>query len=240
MLASEEGVRPIRQDVLVQMSLAKKIDHVGIAVDDGAAVHAYCCRELALPVAWEFGAYGAVRSGGVSLGNLNLEIFDAASLGAEGRGLRLVALQPRCPTAELTAALDAVETWRTEPLVVEGETGFTSVIVPPFVTEMTFFCAYRRPVIHSNEPRLAALRAQRGGRLGLHGVSEVRANVDIDNATRILGSARHDRWVFDDGPALVVDGSVPGGSATLVWMVDDDAFDLHPALGDVRLVKVRS
>jgi hypothetical protein len=57
-------------------SLAYKIDHVGVCMPGVEEAFRFCHDRLALPVAWPFARYGAAHTGGIGLGNLNLEFLD--------------------------------------------------------------------------------------------------------------------------------------------------------------------
>ena len=57
-------------------SLAYKIDHVGVCMPGAEEAFRFCRERLAFPVAWPFARYGAARTGGIGLGNLNLEFLD--------------------------------------------------------------------------------------------------------------------------------------------------------------------
>lgn len=57
----------------------KQLDHVIARVCDAPALHKLFSETLQLPVSWDVKSYEAFTSGGVSLGNINLEIL---SLGA--------------------------------------------------------------------------------------------------------------------------------------------------------------
>ncbi|MBD0371930.1 MAG: hypothetical protein ICV60_13905, partial [Pyrinomonadaceae bacterium] len=53
----------------------KQLDHVIARVDDALSLHRLFCETLRLPVSWDVKAYEAFTSGGISLGNINLEIL---------------------------------------------------------------------------------------------------------------------------------------------------------------------
>ena len=54
-------------------SLAYKVDHVGVCMPGAEEAFRFCRDRLALPVAWSFAQYGAAHTGGIGLGNLNME-----------------------------------------------------------------------------------------------------------------------------------------------------------------------
>jgi hypothetical protein len=54
--------------------LVQQIDHIIISLDDPEKMMRLLSEKLSLPVAWPFQAYGTFSSGGVSFGNVNIEI----------------------------------------------------------------------------------------------------------------------------------------------------------------------
>jgi hypothetical protein len=207
--------------------LAYKIDHVGIPVADPEAAMRYCREDLGLPVAWELAQYGQARTGGIGLGNLNLEFLDTATIPLTHAGqVALVAFQP-APHAvsDLVSALESRAVRSAGPFTTGGDIfGFTNVfLLEPAVAEMTFFCSYHYPGAHDNAIRRAELDAVQGGHVGLRGVAEVRANLDAATCEALLGPPTDGRWRFDTGPDLVVDASVPVGTARMTWSLHDVA-----------------
>lgn len=60
----------------------KQLDHVIARVDDAASLHALFVEKFQLPVSWAVKSYKAFTSGGISLGNVNLEVL---TVGRESR-----------------------------------------------------------------------------------------------------------------------------------------------------------
>jgi hypothetical protein len=52
------------------------IDHVYVPMTDATAAFAALTEDLGLPVLWPFTSFGSFSSGGVSLGNIKLEVID--------------------------------------------------------------------------------------------------------------------------------------------------------------------
>lgn len=208
-------------------SLAYKVDHVGVSVTVAEPAFEFCRDKLGLPVAWPLAEYGPVHTGGIGLGNLNLELLEASPLLSprEPAAVGLVAFQPAPPSmAELVATLAHREVGHQGPLtIVEGIFGFTNVLVSELGVDLTFFCAYHHPGSHDNAVRTAELSAVDGGTLGLQGVTELRAAVDVDACTAILGPPAGTTWRFATGPDLVADASIKSGSAQMTWSVRDIA-----------------
>lgn len=207
-------------------SLAYKIDHVGVCMPGAEEAFRFCRDRLALPVAWPFAHYGATHSGGIGLGNLNLEFLNPGrpSLAPhQPARIGLVALQPAPRTVDdLTAALDHRGVPHQGPVTTGSQvSGFTNVYLGPFGIDLGFFCSYHYPGAHDNAVRAASLSAAGGGALALRSVTEIRADLDIDACTMILGASEGGRWSFRTGPDLVADESVAAGTALMTWSVAD-------------------
>jgi hypothetical protein len=209
-------------------SLAYKIDHVGVCMQGAEEAFRFCHDRLALPVAWPFAHYGAARSGGIGLGNLNLEFLDPGLPFLAARqpaGIGLVAFEPAPRTIDdLTAALDYRGVPHHGPVTTGSQvSGFTNIHLGPFGIDHGFFCSYHHPGAHDNAAavRAASLSAAGGGALALRSVTQIRAALDIDACTMILGASRGGRWSFATGPDLVADKSVAAGIALMTWLVAD-------------------
>jgi len=209
-------------------SLAYKIDHVGACMPGAEEAFRFCHDRLGLPVAWPFDYYGAARTGGIGLGNLHLEFLDPGLPFLAPRqpaGIGLMAFGPAPRTVDdLIAALDHRGIPHQDPLTtISPISGFTNVYLGPFGIDHGFFCSYHNPGSRDNviAVRAASLSAAGGGALALRGVTEIRAALDIDACTMILGTSGGGRWGFATGPDLVADKSVPAGIALMTWLVAD-------------------
>lgn len=207
-------------------SLAYKIDHVGVCMPGAEEAFRFCHDRLALPVAWPFALYGAAHTGGIGLGNLTLEFLDPGLpflAPHQPEGIGLVAFQPAPRTVDdLTAALDHRRVPHQSPVTTGSQvSGFTNVYLGPFGIDLGFFCSYHYPGSHDNAVRADSLSAAGGGALALRSVTEIRAALDIDACTVILGASKGGRWTFRTGPHLVADQSVAAGTALMIWFVAD-------------------
>lgn len=207
-------------------SLAYKIDHVGVCMPGAEEAFRFCRERLAFPVAWPFARYGAARTGGIGLGNLNLEFLDPGLpflAPHQPAGIGLVAFQPAPRTVDdLTAALARRGVPHQSPVTTGSlVSGFTNVHLGPFGIDLGFFCSYHYPGSHDNAVRAASLSAAGGGALALQSVTEIRAALDIDACTVILGASPGGRWSFRTGPDLVADESAAAGTALMTWLVAD-------------------
>jgi hypothetical protein len=64
----------------------KQLDHIIARVDDALSLHRLLSETFQLPVAWPVTSHQAFTSGGISLGNLYLEILTAGVKSDSGRG----------------------------------------------------------------------------------------------------------------------------------------------------------
>ena len=207
-------------------SLAYKVDHVGVSVAGAQAAFEFCRDELRLPVAWPFARYGSASTGGIGLGNLNLEWLEMGTVSLcvrEPSAVGLIALQ-RAPESvdALTSALRDRAIDHGPPMTTGDEVfGFTNVLLADTGFDIAFFCGYHYPGAHDNVLRLASLDANGGGALRLRGVTELRAALDLSRWAPILGGGTDTGWRFDTGPSLVIDAAVTPGIAVMSWSVHD-------------------
>ena len=128
---------------------AKQIDHVILGVQ-GSAANAKALFDLlsgplGLPVAWQFQIYGTTGitfSGGISLGNLNVEISPAHAMGIQPCDSNLTRVQEVLSGRNVTSALS--------PIAGSGFFQFQSLLlleflnksmplsIGPFLTQYTF------------------------------------------------------------------------------------------------------
>ena len=198
-----------------------------MAIADAERAFEFCHDQLGLPVAWQFAGYGVIRSGGLGLGNLNLELLDESPLLSprDPAAVALLAFQPAPPSVEEladTLSHRGIE-YQGPITTTKGIFGFTNVLVSALGVDLTFFCAYHYPGSHDNAVRTAELSTLSGGTLGLQGVTELRAALDVHACTATLGPPTGNTWRFDTGPDLVADASIDVGSAQMTWSVRDPA-----------------
>jgi hypothetical protein len=68
------GASNMTEDALA----VKRIDHILLIPEDPRGLYDFLTQELRLPVAWAFREYEGFASGGVFVGNVNLEALDDA------------------------------------------------------------------------------------------------------------------------------------------------------------------
>jgi hypothetical protein len=155
------------------------------------------------------------KSGGVSGGNVNLEVL--ASMGTApvgGARLHGIAFDPS-PLTEALAELDARDLPHSGPApyrapgTQEGEPLWTWVHFPHWGDSLVFLCAYRADA-YTKDSRRAALDARGGGALGLIGVTDVTVGAAqfeeaVDYWARLLAPAPSPArgvWQAGEGPAI--------------------------------------
>lgn len=172
--------------------VVKTLDHVMIEAEDPTVLYRLFAEGFGLPVAWEFGDYGELWSGGICAGNLNLEFcrfkekrFGKADIwdGSDGSArLGGLAFEPTMPISEVVSVLAewavpfgsgiASENW-TE-LEVKGLVDSPGII---FLVEYQF--DHDAWLLSHRE----AFAASGGGSLGLLGVQEIQVGArDVDEA----------------------------------------------------------
>jgi len=192
--------------------LIRKLDHVFAVVNDPPRALRFMNETLELPLAWPYADYGSFASGGVNLGNLNLEFVDA-------RG-QFVALHPArvsgvgfepATTINGSYAKDleqrGIAHGLPEPGAFWTNIAFEDLAGPNIAV---FATDYHTPAPKDAAARNKVLTDVRGGRLRVVGAAElVLGVVDLDAARRrwqpLLAPARPDaamRWTLGRGAAL--------------------------------------
>lgn len=176
--------------------------------------------------------YGAFASGGINLGNLNLE-FVAARGGWKAQSpaaLTAIALEPALGIDDVVHALDERAITHSAPMPTPGWTNVGLGGFPDGL--MVFFCDYHFPDAKDHGARQAALDAARGGALGLRRAHElVLSAIDVDEVTerwnRLLSplAAGNDRrWSMPSGVSLCVQpGDVDQIRDLAIEVADPDA-----------------
>lgn len=192
------------------LELVRKIDHVYAVLDDAEAAFNFMRDDVELPVAWPYTSYGEFASGGIGLGNLNLEFVAATPGWIAQHPARLtgIAFEPALPADEaLLGQLDRREIEHSPLMPTPGWTnvGLGGLGVAPFA----FLCDYHFPEAKDAGRRRAALEECAGGRLAIREAAEVVVGVLSPSSAqanwqRLLDPlpADHRRWIIGSGPAL--------------------------------------
>jgi catechol 2,3-dioxygenase-like lactoylglutathione lyase family enzyme len=219
--------------------IVRALDHVFVPVRDPAPLFELFTGPLGLPVAWPIHDYGDFRSGGVCLGNANIEFvtgdparfpFFAPTEPLTARG---IAFDP-ADAGGLPAALDQRKLRHTDPIAHEG-TGasghsgplWTNVFLSGMAARaaVVFVCHYHVEESLRGERAREAMHACGGGALGVRGLSEVTLGVSdhdaaLDRWTRFLAPFEpdaHGAFHIGGGPVVRLKPSPIDGVAGL-WL----------------------
>lgn len=201
------------------------IDHVVAPIVGAAAVFRVLTDDLGLPAAWPFADHGGIASGGVCLGNANLEISESGTMHPWFRAQSPARIQglvftPARPIDEAFAAtIRARGIGCSRPMPHEGELlGASGLVWTNLWLEGligddagAMLCEYHVPAAVDLKQRQAKLDAAGGGRLGAMGVAEVVIGSPDPEAARarwarLLDPAPCDDrgWTLRHGPRLRV------------------------------------
>lgn len=222
-------------------TVVRQVDHIIIAVANPRPLFALLSDTLRLPIAWPVTNYGRFESGGVSVGNVNIEILrvDPAAGSAEARGsARLIGIQ--FEPVLLARALEVLTArglahgpsrlGPTDDPPPTGAFSYTNVGLPGISVRgmRVSLVEYRWPDIHAYRQALNdSLRQRAGGPLGLLAADVVVVGAGGDAAYEAAwgtllapGPMREPGvWVVGAGPAIQVDLSAPKGLHRLVLRV---------------------
>lgn len=193
-------------------ALVSRIDHVYAVLEEAEEAHRFLHEDVGLPVAWPFESYGTFASGGIALGNLNLEFLPSGPGWPARTPARItgIAFAPsRAADEQFLAELDerGVEhspLWPTPGWTNVGIEGIGGADVRPFV------CDYHFPQTKDQVFRREQLEAARGGKIRLVAARELVVGTPEPLTTaerwqRLLGPAEPDgelRWILGWGPSF--------------------------------------
>ena len=179
--------------------LVRQIDHIVISSDDPEKMMQLLSEKLALPVVWPLQPFGTFSSGGVSFGNVIIEIGKLSPQ----PGLIGIGLVPpkRSSVAEVLAGLDArgLKHGASNPHYQKNTSGdnqlgwttFGLTTLPPANT--TFFCKYNFDVDEGRAYGRRELQNRSGGPLGIESA------VELVIGARDIAAAQHE-WSLLLGP----------------------------------------
>ncbi len=154
----------------------RRIDHVLLKASSPQELFALASQTLELPVAWPFTDYGGFASGGVWLGDANLEVLGAGSThGAPRARLRGLALEPAGLESSLKSLNErGVRLGRPSPYRAQDASGarvtlWTTVALPSVSNDAleVFLCEYADDQAPKHMASSAQLRERGGGPLGI-------------------------------------------------------------------------
>lgn len=210
-----------------------KIDHVGVLADDADTLFTLFAETFQLPVVWPMTDYGGFASGGVRVGNLDLEFLRAAG------GVRRFVLPDR-------PARYWILGWRPTGSVANSVARLAARGIPfreetpgPFYTNVTltdlspgswvFLCHYQPEWYHRYPALAEQFQERRGGPLGVADAAEVTVGVrEFAQAEqrwgRLLAPTMPERpgtWQVGDGPAVRLESDDRDAISTLTLQVRD-------------------
>jgi hypothetical protein len=194
--------------------LVRRLDHVYTVVEDPGKALRFLHDVLQLPVAWPFADYGSFASGGIGLGNLNLEIVKAGGAFAAHHPAVITGMGFEPATAIDDAFINELDRRGIAHSPPTPGASWTNVNLTGVTdTEddtLVFATEYHYPGAKDAALRRKPLDQVRGGRLRVAGAREVTIGVtDLGVANRrwqaLLAPAtpdRDNRWRLGRGPTL--------------------------------------
>jgi hypothetical protein len=210
-------------------AIVKRVDHVYVPLQDARRGFPFLTETLVLPVTWPFRDFGGFASGGVFVGNVNLEVAQGSSRRAyssplEPARVRGIAFEPLSIDEDFLAELDRRGIGHSQPNAATppgaSQPLWTTVEFDGLIggSAVAFACQYHFPSEWGVETKAPSTRLTKtlaessGGPLGIIGVSEiVVGSPDPVSAARrwqlLLDPtepAEPGMWRFEVGPALRV------------------------------------
>jgi hypothetical protein len=218
--------------------IVKQIDHILIVSPSAKELFALLSEAFQLPVAWPMTDYGGFTCGGISLGNVNLEIILEQTPGksreARWSGFALEPLPLRTSLSELNArgighGLPAP--FREFQPDGSLKTCWTTVGLPDVSCDSTqvFLCEYDDGISTRRQRLAEELRSRNGGPLSIDAAKQiVYGTHDVKNARRQwqmllkpIKSSSEGEWPVGAGPALQVVDAETDGIRSLILSVED-------------------
>ena len=213
-----------------QKAKIEQIEHIYICTDDAPVLFELLHRQLGLPVVWAYQSWGDFTSGGVSLGNVVLEVIQKeANDTDQAYG---IALSPNMEVASVLPTLDSLEILHGK--VAQGEAWSTlrlRDLMPKYID--LFICDYHdRSLVKANRTKASeALQEVGKNYLGIQKVNAIvvtASNPEVfKSKLKKLPSVRlkNDHICFSQGPSLQMIAS------------DQPAFHIHALVSSLEKVK---
>lgn len=158
-------------------SLVDGVDHVYVPMVPAPEAFAVLTEELRLPAMWPFTSFGSFSSGGVSVGNIKLEIIEANSAAPwcvpqSPPRVTGIAFRPTTSVDErYLAELSARGIVHSPPEYFErdGNPAWTNLYLSDLIGDSAgaFVCDYKLPQPKDLPLRRRVLQESQGGRLGV-------------------------------------------------------------------------
>lgn len=202
--------------------VVRQVDHILIASSEAKELFSLLSDTFQLPVAWPMSDYGGFASGGVAVGNVNLEVIKIAEQTADAGKSRWTgfALEPE-PLSTSLAELKArgIRYGSPAPFRSRGADGsfatrWTTVALPDVSSDSAeiFLCEYTHDVMAQRQRLAKQLEARGGGPLAVHSIKEIvygakdvkRMQMNWQKLLGPLPASSESVWPIGPGPALRV------------------------------------
>lgn len=201
-------------------NIIRQVDHILIASNEAEELFSLLSDTFQFPVVWPVSDYGFFTSGGVAVGNVNLEVFrePVSSDSVVRSRFAGFALEPE-PLQSSLLELEAREIAHgpATPFTSSNSDGsttilWTTVMLPNVSNEaiMVFLCEYAHDVAAHRERSLDQLQSRDGGPLFVESVREI-----VIGTTDMQGTQDHWQrllypllpsspgvWQLESGPAI--------------------------------------
>jgi hypothetical protein len=232
-------------------SIIRRVDHVLIASSDAGELFSLLSDKFEFPVVWPMANYGRFTSGGVFVGNLNLEVVRTAVSEDKTNKSRFVgiALEPE-PLQHSLEELDArkIAHGSAIPFVQvssdsAAKTLWSTVMLPGLSDESTviFLCEYSHDVEAQRQHNQDQLQVISGGPISVESVREIVIGAtDYEETIEVwqrllqpLSPTSKGFWQLESGPAIRVVSAEKDGIRELVINVRslEQAYDFLMANG---------
>lgn len=199
-------------------NIVRQIDHILIASSEAKELFSLLSGTFQLPVAWPMADYGSFASGGVAVGNVNLEIIQdsasaAGTVKSRWSGLALEPEPLRISLAELDARgirHGAAVPFRSKLFT----TRWTTVGLPEVSSDAVevFLCQFADDLSARRLRSLEQLQSRAGGPLAVHSIREIvygardvkRMQAHWQKLLNPLPASSPGVWPVGAGPALRV------------------------------------
>lgn len=208
----------VTKPAATQPGIVRQVDHIRIASGGATALFALLTETLQLPIAWPMADHGGFVSGGVAVGNLNLEIVQD-NQAADGKAPRWTgfAFEPE-PLSLAIRELDARGVKHGDPAPLRQwqngwfRTRWTTVSLPEVSSDAAeiFLCEYADDPKEKRRELRHRLQSNRGGPLSVREVHEIVVGArDLSKSQRswqrLLAPAQkrsEAHWVVGAGPEI--------------------------------------
>lgn len=217
--------------------IVRQIDHLLIVSSEAEKLFSLLTDTFQLPVAWPMTDYGGFTSGGVAVGNVNLEIISGSQLvpGAAKTRWSGFALEPEpLPTSLGGLGARGIRHGRPAPYRVKQPDGsfstrWTTVALPDVSSDTVevFLCQFEDDLPARRRRWQEQLQSRAGGPLSVHSIREIVYGAENAGPMRASWQALLDPlpasiegvWQLGSGPAIRVQQTENDGILRLVLNV---------------------